>query len=92
MHSISIQLPTDLDQFVQAQVASGDFRSEQELLEAAVRLLRDRAEQKMARLSDLKRELQIGIDQLERGETTAFDAEAILAEAARRVSDRERTS
>ena len=46
-------------------VASGRYRSEEELIASALRLLEDR-ERKLAALRD---DLQVGLDELERGET-----------------------
>jgi len=57
-------IPTEFQPFVSDAVASGKYRSEEELLAAALRLLGDR-ERKVAALRE---DLQIGLDELDRGD------------------------
>ncbi len=47
---MSTRLPVDLEQFLQAQVRSGRFRSSDEAIAEAVRLLRQRDETDEARV------------------------------------------
>lgn len=60
-----LSLPAELQQFVAQEIASGQYQSTDELLGEAVRLLRER------KRHELRRQLQLGLDQLESGE--AFD-------------------
>jgi antitoxin ParD1/3/4 len=53
---MSIHLPTDLEQFVQAAVRSGRFASSDEAIATAVRLLREREEAEEARVAEGIRE------------------------------------
>ena len=57
-------LPPDLEQFLQAEVASGKYVSADEAVVAGVRLLRDRERQR----EELRRELDVGLAALERGD------------------------
>ncbi len=66
---MNVALPPDLAGFVQAQVASGYFRSEQEIICQGLRLLQQRNEH----LAQLKLEIQVGLTQLERGEGIVLD-------------------
>lgn len=57
-------VPTEFQPFVSDAVASGRYRSEEELIAAALRLLEDRER----KLAALREDIQIGIDELDRGE------------------------
>jgi antitoxin ParD1/3/4 len=59
----------DLEQLVVQQLATGRFDSENEVLLEAMRLLAARER----KIEDLRREIQIGRDQLDRGEYTEYD-------------------
>lgn len=66
-------LPDQLDQFVQNQIATGKYGSAEEVLCAALRLLRDRDR----RLDELRRDVQVGLDQLQRGEFTDYSEDSL---------------
>ena len=66
-------IPTEFQPFVSDAVASGRYRSEEDLISAALRLLEDRER----KLAALREDLQVGLDQLDRGETIDLsDSEA----------------
>jgi antitoxin ParD1/3/4 len=65
---MSLGYPDDLEQFVQNAIASGKFRSRDELISAVLTMFRHREE----KLDRLREDIQIGIEQLERGEFTAI--------------------
>jgi antitoxin ParD1/3/4 len=54
----------------------------------ALRLLKDRDELKLLAVEDLRREIQKGLDQLDRGESVPLDAEHIKSEGRRRLTGR----
>ena len=64
---ISQPLPPELGQFVEQQLALGKYQSEEELVVDAVRVLREVEAQQRQFHGDI----QLGIDQLERGEASA---------------------
>ena len=57
-------VPTEFQSFVTDAVASGRYRSEEELIAAALRLLEDRER----KLAALRADLQVGLDELDRGD------------------------
>ena len=59
-----ISLPDELAQFVDREVASGKFRSQEEVVAEGLRLLQNRER----RLDALRADLQLGIDQLDAGQ------------------------
>ena len=67
-------LPPDLEQFLQAEVASGKYVSADEAVVAGVRLLRDRERQR----EELRRELDVGLAALERGDVVTMEGESEL--------------
>ena len=55
----------------------GQYGSEDEVIDAALRLLQERDEQ--AKFEALRREIAVGIEQADRGELEPFDPTATLA-------------
>jgi antitoxin ParD1/3/4 len=70
----TVLLPPELTAFVQGQLASGKYESELDLLCDAVRMMRDRE----IRLKAMRAEVDIGIDQLKRGEYVEIESDAQL--------------
>jgi putative addiction module CopG family antidote len=66
-------LPPELGQFVEQQLALGRYRSEDELVVDAVRVLRDVEAQQRQFHSDIER----GFDQLDRGEANQYSLEQL---------------
>ena len=64
----------ELQQILQEELATGEYDSQDELLLEAVRLLADRNR----RRQELRRELQIGRDQLDRGDGIELDSDEAL--------------
>jgi antitoxin ParD1/3/4 len=68
-------LPPDLSQFVKAEVASGNFASEDQVVIEGVNLLRERKQ----KLEWLRAELRAAEEQIERGEYIEYDQEGLRA-------------
>ena len=66
-------LPPDLAQFVKAEVASGAFSSEEQVVIRSVQLLREQKE----KLERLRADLQAARDQFDRGEFTTYTKESL---------------
>jgi len=63
-----VTLPPQLENFVNERVRSGAFKTESDVIAEALRALQDR-EAEIAEVREwLRKELQIGIDQIRRGE------------------------
>ncbi len=86
MAASGFSLPPDLQQFVQNQIERGDYSTTGEVVCAALTLLREREQVRAIRLERLRADLQVGIDELERGEGTALDMEEIKQEVRERLS------
>jgi Arc/MetJ-type ribon-helix-helix transcriptional regulator len=76
-------LPADLEQFMDQDLAAGKSASRDELLAAAVRLLRERER----RVKELREEILPALARLDRGEGEPLDAEDIKARGMRRLAE-----
>lgn len=65
---MNISLTTELEQFIQSQVASGKYTSSEEVILAGIRLLEERQRIYKGRFEELQREIMIGVEQLDRKE------------------------
>ncbi|HZC16654.1 MAG TPA: type II toxin-antitoxin system ParD family antitoxin [Caulobacteraceae bacterium] len=93
MTTRNISLTDPLDQFIDEQVRSGDYQNASEVVRAALRLLRRRAEEDERAAARLRAAIQEGIDDVEAGrfETVAdlgrwFDALEAEVDAATRTA------
>jgi antitoxin ParD1/3/4 len=77
---MEIQIPADLTDFVGSLVSEGRFESENQVLAEGLRLLRVREQ--------LRRDVEAGIAQLDRGE--GLDEDAVFEELEREIDAIER--
>ena len=73
---MNISITPELENFIAAKVESGMYQSASEVVREALRLLSEREEYRQRRIEELRREIEIGWQQAERGELlTAEEAE-----------------
>ncbi|MEH2283771.1 MAG: type II toxin-antitoxin system ParD family antitoxin [Nostoc sp.] len=65
---MNIFLTTEVEQFIQSQVASGKYNSNEEVILAGIKLLEERERIYKGRFEELQREIAIGVEQLDRQE------------------------
>ena len=65
---MNVSLTTEIEQFIQSQVESGKYACAEEVIIAGIRLLEERERIYKGRFDELRREIMIGIEQLEHGE------------------------
>jgi antitoxin ParD1/3/4 len=75
---VNIPLTPELEQLVKDKVNSGRYHSVSEVMGEALRLLDERDRIREQRLAELKAKIQVGIEELERGE--GIDGEEVFAE------------
>lgn len=63
-------IPPEFEQFVAQQIAGGQYASAEEVVAAGLRVLRELKE----REEEFRREVQVGVDQLDRGEGIRVEA------------------
>jgi antitoxin ParD1/3/4 len=72
-HIMNISLPQQLEQWVKQRVDTGMYDSASEVIREALRLLREQEDLKQLRTQELHRQLLVGVEQLDRGASKAFD-------------------
>jgi len=81
MSAHDVQLPADLDAFVRAQVETGAYASADEVILAGVRRFKVQTEQEALRRARFLEAVQVGLDQIERGEVVEVtDIRTLLTE------------
>jgi len=74
-----MMLPADVEKFVTDEVAAGRYPSAEAVLAASVVALREKQALDRKR-EELRKELQLGLDQLDAGQIAPWDMDEILAE------------
>jgi antitoxin ParD1/3/4 len=74
---MNVSLTPALEKLVQKRVASGRYGSASEVVREALRLLEQRDRMDQARLRDLRASMDVGIQQLDRGEGTVLDDKVV---------------
>jgi antitoxin ParD1/3/4 len=69
---MNVTLPPELESFVRYKMANGPYRDVGEVICEALSALRERDEHYMQKLADLRREIDIGIAEIERGAVAPF--------------------
>ncbi len=70
---MEITLSPEFESYVDELIAAGKYATKDEALTDGLRALRERQELSGAELEDLRREIQVGIDAIDRGEYEEFD-------------------
>ncbi len=65
-----VSLTPHLEELVRDKVKSGLYNSSSEVVREALRLMEERDRLRDIRLEELRKEIQTGVDQIERGEVT----------------------
>ena len=85
---MNVSLTPELEQMIQEKVATGLYSSASEVVREALRLMRGRDEDRQRKLEDLRREVAIGIADLEAG--NVVDGEEVFRKLWARQADLER--
>ena len=67
---MNVSLTPELENFVNEKVKSGLYNSASEVLRESLRLLKERDMLKEIQLSELRREIMLGVEQIRNGEYT----------------------
>lgn len=65
---MNVSLTPELEQLIHKKVETGLYLSASEVVREALRLLEERDKLQAMRFEELRREIQVGIDQADRGE------------------------
>ena len=81
---MSVTIPAEFEVFVERAVASGRYRSEEEVFANTLRLLSERERRWQA----LRDDIQTGLDDIERGDMALLDVGDIKQRGRQRLADR----
>jgi antitoxin ParD1/3/4 len=70
---MTVEIPPEHQEFVKDAIARGEFKTESEVIGEALRLL----EERRTATERLRREIQLGIDELDRGEHVDYDDKSL---------------
>jgi len=79
MTTRSITLRDEHEKVIRDALDSGRYLSDSEVIAEALSEFRVREEIRRTKLAEMKAKIQVGIDQLDRGETVEFDLQEFLA-------------
>ncbi|MDJ0591893.1 MAG: type II toxin-antitoxin system ParD family antitoxin [Pleurocapsa sp. MO_226.B13] len=74
---MNVSLTEELEKFVQSQVESGMYYSASEVIRDGLRLLKEKDLLRQIKIEELRKEIQKGIDQLDRGEYATYDSDSL---------------
>ncbi|XWK87888.1 MAG: type II toxin-antitoxin system ParD family antitoxin [Phormidium sp.] len=83
---MNILLTPELEEFVNKQVESGKYQDGLAVIREALQLLEERQQIYKGRFEELKREVMIGVEQLERGEK--IDGETAMRQLTQEIIQR----
>ena len=70
---MNVSLTPELESLVQSKVQSGRYQSASEVIREGLRLLDDQDRLREMQFGEVRRKIQVGVDQLDRGEGIAGD-------------------
>jgi len=80
MPTMNVSLTQALQEFVEKEVASGNYSTASEVVRDSLRMLREERAVYEQKLANLRREIQVGIDDLEAGRVDNRPIEEIMAD------------
>jgi antitoxin ParD1/3/4 len=86
--AMNVSLTPQLEHFVKQKVNTGLYNSVSEVLREALRLLEEQDSFKQHKLDALRKDLDVGLEQLDRGEGRPVDVEKIKARGRERLQQK----
>ena len=87
---MNVSLTPELERLVNERVQSGMYSSASEVVREALRLLNEQEELRRGRLEELRKEIRIGLDQLNRGEGVPLNIAKIKSRLRKRLQEQKR--
>ena len=87
---MQISLPSDLERFVDEKVSQGEYANASEVVSEALSIWRQQTALTPEDIEELRREIMIGVEEIERGECGEWNAEEIKSEGRRLLRERPR--
>jgi antitoxin ParD1/3/4 len=89
---MNVSLTPELDEYVAEKVRSGLYSSASEVIREGLRLLREQEDLKRIRLQELRREISIGLKQLESGQGKTYTSARTLIDHVKAEGRKRRTA
>ncbi len=83
---MSISLTVEMRAFLEAEVASGAYATTSEVVRDAIRLYQRRKAEDQARLEALRKEVDVGLAEAERGQLLTVEAGTVKARGRERLA------
>ncbi len=81
---MNISLTPEFESMIQEKVKSGMYHTASEVIRDALRLMQEQDQFRQMKLENLRREIDIGLKQIERGEVSVWDPKKIKKEFSER--------
>jgi len=85
---MNVSLTAKLERWINSKVKEGKYQTASEVVREAVRQFADREQRRKLALERLRREIDLGLRQIERGEATPLTLQEVKAEGRRRLAVR----
>jgi antitoxin ParD1/3/4 len=89
---MNVSLSLQLQGFIEKKVRTGRYQTASEVVREGLRLIEDRDAERALRLRRLRAEIQVGLDQIEKGRVAPLDVKKIKAEGRKRLGARRRNA
>ena len=83
---MNVTLSPELERFVQAKLKTGQYASASDVVSEALTVLKEQEEFSPTHEAYLRREIDRGLEELDRGELSNFTAETVIAEERARLA------
>jgi len=80
---MNISLTKEFESYVSQKVASGLYHSASEVIRDGLRLMKERDDLHQTKLTELRKEIALGVDQADRGQVQPFNEETATRVKAR---------
>lgn len=87
---MNISLTPELEEYVTRKVQSGRYLTASEVISASLQLLREQEEANAQKLTELRRDVALGIEQADQGKVAPLDAQQTLARVRQQRQDQAR--
>jgi antitoxin ParD1/3/4 len=85
---MNISLHRRLQRFIEKKVRTGKYQTASEVVREGLRLIEHRDTQPALELRRLRGKIQVGLDQIEKGQVAPLDVKKIKAESRKRLAAR----
>ena len=84
---MNITLTPELEQIVIRKMESGLYRSPSEVIDKGLRMLEQEEARQTLRFQELKREIDLGIEQADKGQIKPFDPDNLLTRVRHQMAE-----